>query len=101
MIESVKNPRGIDLSSDLAVCSVCHRQAKGAKKIKNDFAYRTESDGSLTIQQYCRKCQRKMRSRVVRPNIRVSHKMHSCGVLFRTKMASQIYCDSCESSLTS
>ena len=101
MIESVKNPRGIDLSSDLAACSICHRQAKGAKKIKNDFAYSTESDGSLTIQPYCRKCQRKMRSRVVSRISESAIRCIGCGVLFRTKMASQIYCDSCESSLTS
>ena len=101
MIESVKNSRGIDLGSDLAACSICHRQIKGAMRIKSNFAYRTESDGLLTIQPYCRKCQKKVRSREVNRIPESTIRCIGCGVLFRTKIGSQIYCNPCDNSLTS
>ena len=101
MIESVKNPRGIDQRSDLVVCSICHKQANGTKKIKNNFVYRSESDGSLTIQPYCRKCRRKMHSQRVTLVSELSIRCIGCGMLFRTKIASQIYCNPCENSLAS
>ena len=101
MIKSINNPRGTDLGSDLAVCSICHRQAKGVKKIKSNFAYKTESVGSLTIQPYCRKCQKKMHPRGVTRIPESAIRCIGCGVLFRTKTASQLYCDSCDSSLIS
>ena len=100
MIESVKNPCGIDLSTDLVVCQICHRQAKGIKKIKNNFAYKTESDGLLTIQPYCRKCS-KTCSRRGNPIPESTIKCIGCGMPFRTQVASQIYCDPCEGSLIS
>ena len=100
MIESITNLRSIESSSDLAVCSICHRQAKGIKRIKNNFAYRTRSNGSLTIHPYCRKCQ-EMRPREVALMPESATRCIGCGVLFRTKIASQIYCGPCENSLTS
>lgn len=100
MIESIRNLPRVDIDSILATCSVCHKQAKGIKKIKNNFAYRTKSDGSLTIHPRCRKCQKNMYSRRVRLT-ESTVRCIGCGTSFRSKIISQIYCNLCESNFLS
>ena len=95
MIDSIKNPHRFSSKTSTAVCRICHRRASDLKKIKNNFSYRTESDGSLTVQPYCRKCQKGKHVRKIHTSESLT-KCIGCRMSFRTDIASQLYCNSCK-----
>ena len=100
MINSIKNPHRFSSKTNTVVCRICHRRASDPKKIKNNFSYRTETDGSLTVQPYCRRCQKGIHVRKVRTPKSFA-KCIGCRMSFKTEIASQLYCNSCKNKFVS
>lgn len=89
-----------DESPDYSTCSSCHKIARGAKKIKRDFSYKTESDGTLTVQPRCRECLRKAKSQKPKRTRKFPVRCVGCGVSFRTTASSRLYCNACTTKLS-
>lgn len=98
MINSLKNPHNTKPNFVLAVCQICNKSVRDIKKIKTIFPYRIESNGSIIIQPYCRKCKRETRPQIIRVQ-ESSVRCLGCATSFKTEIASKLYCDSCENDI--
>ena len=99
LVRSVRNlSKWLGESPDYAACSSCHKIAAGAKKIKREFAYKTESDGTLAVQPRCRECMRMAKSQKPK-RARKPCRCVGCGASFRAA-PSRLYCDACTAKLS-
>lgn len=96
LVRSVKNSsKRLDESPNYVTCSSCHKIAGGAKKIKRDFVYKTESDGTITVQPRCRECTRRAKSQKPKRAHKSCSRCVGCGISFRTAASSRLYCAAC------
>ena len=101
LVRSVRNSsEPLGASPDFVTCPFCHKIARGGKKIKRDFAYKTESDGTLAVRPRCRECTRRAKSQKPKRARKSCGRCVGCGASFRTATPSRLYCNACTAKLS-